>query len=132
MHRSRLAVALFDVGAEDFDSEVSFWAGALGTAAGIDEKESDYATLDGVFAGLHVMVQRVGPSTAARVHVDIETDDVEAEVRRLEFLGATRVRAESKWWIMRDPAGLLFCVVPVQAPAEFHAHALTWDVPDGT
>jgi hypothetical protein len=61
------------------------------------------------------------------VHLDIETDDVEAEVRRLEALGATRVEVVKTWQIMRDPAGLVFCVVRVQSPAEFAAHATTWE-----
>jgi hypothetical protein len=73
------------------------------------------------------MVQRIGDEAPARVHLDVETDIVEAEVCRLEKLGATRVEAVKSWWVMRDPAGLLFCVVRVQSPAAFEAHATTWD-----
>jgi hypothetical protein len=61
------------------------------------------------------------------MHFDIESDDVEAEVERLEHMGASRVRAMESWWIMRDPAGLLFCVVEVQSPEEFAAEATIWD-----
>ena len=63
------------------------------------------------------------------MHLDIESDDVEAEVRRLEDLGATRVEKIDTWWVMRDPAGLLFCVVRVQQPEEFEANATEWDDP---
>ena len=46
------------------------------------------------------------------VHLDIHTDDVDAEVDRLEKLGAERVQqVHSLWWVMRDPAGMEFCVV---------------------
>jgi hypothetical protein len=83
--------------------------------------------LEGLFSGLEIMVQRIGDGAAARVHLDVETDDVEAEVRRLERLGASRVAPVKSWWIMRDPAGLLFCVVRVQSPEEFEAHATEWD-----
>ncbi len=62
----------------------------------------------------------------ARVHLDIETDDVEAEVKRLEALGAERVRPEQTWWIMRDPSGQPFCVVPPQSP-DFPKDAITWN-----
>jgi Glyoxalase-like domain len=58
-----------------------------------------------------LLVQRVGEGTA-RVHMDIHTDDLAAEVDRLERLGAERVQRVHSWWVMRDPAGLLFCVIP--------------------
>ena len=60
-----------------------------------------------------------------RIHLDIETDDVEAEVARLEALGATRVEKVSAWGVMRDPAGVVFCVVNPQAK-DFPAGAREW------
>jgi len=91
-----------------------------------DDEDPEYVQFEGLFGGLEIMVQQVGEGTPARVHIDIETDDVEAEVQRLEALGATRVETIKSWWLMRDPAGLLFCVVRVQSPEEFEAHATTW------
>jgi hypothetical protein len=125
MHRSRLVAALVDVPAESFGPEVDFWSAALGRRAAFDPADPDYADLGEPSPGLQFMVQRVGD--AARVHLDVETDDVEAEVRRLEGLGASRVGQVRSWWIMRDPAGLVFCVVRVQSPEAFAAHAVTWD-----
>jgi hypothetical protein len=122
--------ALFDVPADSFEAEAAFWSDALGRPARLGEVDTDYAVLDGLTSGLQVMVQRIGDGASARVHVDIETDDVEAEVHRLEGLGASRVEAIESWWVMRDPAGLLFCVVRVQSPEEFAAHATMW--PDRT
>lgn len=56
-------------------------------------------------------MQRLGEGTA-RIHLDIYTDDLDAEVQRLEHLDAQRVEQARTWWVMRDPVGLLFCVIP--------------------
>jgi hypothetical protein len=87
------------------------------------------ATGDGVYIGvgkargLDVFVQQIeGP---ARVHLDIETDDIEAEVGRREVLGAQRVARVGTWWIMRDPARNPFCVVRPQSD-DFPDAATTW------
>lgn len=127
MHRSRLTAALFDVPPAGFEAEVAFWSGALGRPAHADPDDPDYVEFEGLSSGLQLMVQRIGGAAAPRVHLDIETDDVDAEVRRLEALGATRVEQVSTWWVMQDPAGLPFCVVRVQQPQEFAAAATVWD-----
>ncbi|HEY2215290.1 MAG TPA: VOC family protein [Acidimicrobiales bacterium] len=126
MHRSRLTAALFDVPEAHFAAETAFWSSALGVTGRLDD-DPDYIELDPLLGGLRFMVQRLGADTPARVHLDIETDDVAAEVARLEKLGATKVEAISTWWVMQDPAGMLFCVVRVQSPDEFEAHATTWE-----
>jgi hypothetical protein len=64
---------------------------------------------------------------ASRVHLDIHTSDLDAEVERLERLGATRVRQARSWWIMRDPAGLLFCVIPTAAGKLTDDNAYRWE-----
>jgi hypothetical protein len=124
MHRSRLTAALVDVPAPDFESETRFWSAALGAEVDPATDDPDYAELGEVIPGFIFMVQRVG--AAGRVHLDIETDDVEAEVARLEELGAARVEQIKSWWVMKDPAGLLFCVVRVQNPEAFERDATTW------
>jgi Glyoxalase-like domain len=124
MHRSRLTSALVDVPPELYEAETAFWSGALGRPSATGDSNPEYADMGEVFPGMGFMVQSVGAS--ARVHLDIETDDVEAEVQRLEALGATRVQSVRSWWVMRDPAGLLFCVVRVQLPDAFEAHARVW------
>jgi len=59
------------------------------------------------------------------VHLDIETDDIDAEVRRLEKLGAKRVQPVQTWWVMEAPTGQRFCVVQASSP-EFDARASRW------
>jgi hypothetical protein len=125
MHRSKLSAALVDVPADTFDATTSFWSGALGREPEWDDEDPDYADFGWVMPGMRVMTQRV--RAAARVHLDIETDDIDAEVSRLEALGAERVEKIHTWWVMRDPGGLLFCVIRVQNKETFEALATTWD-----
>ena len=61
----------------------------------------------------------------SRVHLDIKTDDVEAEVLRLERLGATRLRQVKHWWIMEAPSGHRFCVIPLH-PEQNVGRLNTW------
>jgi hypothetical protein len=68
-------------------------------------------------------VQRVRHES--RVHLDIESDDVEAEVRRLEKLGARSLGAVKTWHVMEAPTGQRFCVVRAQRP-DFATKANTW------
>jgi hypothetical protein len=119
MHRSKLVAAVVDVPVADHPAEVAFWAQAL------DPRDPAYAELGEVSPGMTVLVQAVDDQP--RVHLDIETDDVEAEVARLVNLGAQRVAQIESWWVMRDPAGLLFCVVRVQAPETFDALSASWE-----
>jgi len=71
-------------------------------------------------------IQRLGDGPA-RVHLDIHTDDLDAEVARLEALGAKRVQFVHSWWILRDPAGLVFCVVPDPPGSLNDSNAQRWD-----
>jgi hypothetical protein len=114
MHHSRLAGFIIDCRTEDLDSATHFWVQALGMkkAAGADE---GYIRLDSDARDLHIEVQRV--SHESRVHLDVETDDVEAEVRRLEGLGAARISNIKTWWVMEAPTGQRFCVVKRDAVA---------------
>ena len=77
----------------------------------------------GAHHGLDIEVQKV--EHASRVHLDIETDDIEAEVRRLEKLGAKRVGAVKTWWVMEAPTGQRFCVVQAATP-HFDRRASVW------
>jgi hypothetical protein len=47
----------------------------------------------------------------SRVHLDVETDELEAEVARLEALGARRVGLVRRRWVMEAPTGRRFRVV---------------------
>ena len=70
--------------------------------------------LAGGIGGLTALLQRVGDDRP-RVHLDVHTDDVTAEVARLIALGATEVGRHDDWVVLADPAGTVFCVVPTEA-----------------
>lgn len=110
MHKSRLCAIGIDCDVDDLESAAAFWSAALGRT--IKETEGNYASLEDRPNQPIVFVQRV--SHASRVHLDIETDDVEAEVVRLEVLGAKRVQQVNTWWVMEAPTGQRFCVVRAQ------------------
>src|SRR3954447_24277731 len=128
-HRSRLSILLLDLPPEDHAAGRDFWARATGRPAEPDVTDENWSSLGSFADGWHVEIQRTGAGTPPRWHVDIETDDVEAEVRRLEALGATRHAdmGPGRFWQMRDPAGLVFCVVGVQTGEEFERYAVSWD-----
>lgn len=120
-HRSCLAGFIIDCETGDLDAAADFWSAALGAPR--KAVEDNYVALADE-AGLHVEVQQV--DHPSRVHLDIESDDIEAEVRRLERLGATRVAAIRTWVVMAAPTGHRFCVIRAQTP-DFDARARTWD-----
>ena len=75
---------------------------------------------------LMLLMQRL-ESAAPRAHLDIHTDDPAAEVARVERLGAERVQKVKTWWVMRDPAGLLFCLLPMSPGSLNDENARRWE-----
>jgi hypothetical protein len=107
------------------DAGVAFWSHALGaTLLHSDDPTDPYVALEGALHELRLELQRVDDQS--RIHLDIETDNVEAEVQRLEALGAQRYQQIESWWVMRAPSGHLFCVVPPQS-SNFADTAHLWE-----
>jgi hypothetical protein len=107
MHRSRLAGFIIDCKTSALEPAATFWSEALGL--GNLGREGGYIRLDASRRDLAIEVQSVKHDS--RVHLDIESDDVEAEVKRLEGLGARRVEPVSTWWVLEAPTGHRFCVI---------------------
>ena len=126
MHKSRLAGFIIDCNTDDLPSAAAFWGGALGMEVRMlpGEEGNKYVQIVDPQDRLHVEVQSV--SHPSRVHLDIETDDIEAEVRRLERLGAKRVLKISTWWVMEAPTGQRFCVVRAKG-SSFASEAHPWE-----
>lgn len=124
MHLSRFAGIIIDCETEDLSAAAEFWSAALGYPQKADDGDDLYKSLQPHERETYVEVQKV--SHASRVHLDIESDDIEAEVLRLESLGAQRIEQLKGWWVMEAPTGQRFCVVP---PANdfFEATANRWD-----
>jgi len=117
-HRSRLAGFIIDCQSGDVDAAATFWSGALGFAIGDKQVEGDaeYVELKAGASGLQIEVQKV--QHPSRVHLDIETDDLDAEAARLEALGAKKIGFVKRWWVMEAPTGQRFCVVKMKHPEQ--------------
>jgi predicted enzyme related to lactoylglutathione lyase len=121
-HRSRVAHFVVDVG--DLERGAAFWIAALGATEEQLNPESSkvYRRLRLPDAPVRVLLQLTPDpkSHKERMHLDLETDDVEAEVRRLQALGATRWDRQQErghdFWVMRDPWGNEFCVLQTEFP----------------
>jgi predicted enzyme related to lactoylglutathione lyase len=126
MHHSRLCAVLIDCKADDVDAAAEFWAAALGRP--VDPKHpgsrGNYRMLETPPDEPIVEIQKVDHES--RVHIDIETDDIPAEVKRLEGLGAKVVQELPRWVVMQAPSGQRFCVVRIQRPG-FPKNANRWD-----
>jgi hypothetical protein len=126
MHRSRLGGFIIDCKTDDLNSAAEFWADALGTPINTEAYDSagPYVELQRLSGEVHVEVQRVDHKS--RVHLDIETDDIEGEVKRLETLGARRIGTVKRWCVMEAPTGQRFCVVKVVS-TDFNERANEWN-----
>jgi predicted enzyme related to lactoylglutathione lyase len=126
MHKSQLAGFIIDCKTDDLDAAADFWAAALGfkrDAADTPAQTSYVHFEKNDPNGLHIEVQQV--SHESRVHIDIESDDVEAEAARLEKLGAKKLKKIETWWVMESPTGQRFCVVRAKR-GNFAKEANVW------
>lgn len=120
-HRTRLVQVCVDVPAAGVDREVAFWQAALATITGPAAPWA-WRPLADEFVGrllpprgcpIQLLFQRLGaedPGSSVRAHLDLGSDDREAESQRLEALGAERLWTGDGFIALRDPVGLPFCV----------------------
>lgn len=109
MHKSRLGNVVIDCHTDDLMREASFWSAALGCPMPEDARADDgFIQLKTRPGEVQVILQRV--EHAPRAHLDIETDSIEAEVGRMEKLGAIPVSRHDGWTVMQAPSGHRFCV----------------------
>jgi predicted enzyme related to lactoylglutathione lyase len=126
VHRSRINGLLIDCNTDDIDTAAQFWAAALGRAVDMKHPGSrgNYRMLETRPDEIDVQIQRV--EHESRVHIDIETDDIPAEVARLERLGAKVDERKERWVVMCAPTGQRFCIVRVQR-ASWPKNAKQWE-----
>lgn len=126
MHHSRLCSVIIDCKTDDLAEAARFWSAALGRPVreGVDAAQEKYVPLVTADDEAVVEVQKV--DHASRVHLDIESDDIDAEVRRLEALGAKKIEAIRTWVVMEAPTGQRFCVIGPQRHGEVGPHANEW------
>ncbi|MDA1371449.1 MAG: VOC family protein [Proteobacteria bacterium] len=124
-HRSKLAGFIIDCNTDNLQEAAEFWGAALGMELQqlpAEEGERYVRLLDPAH-GLHIEVQSV--DHGSRVHLDIETDDMEAEIKRLQNLGASVADRVSSWCVMQAPTGQRFCVVK-KCNEDFDQKASEW------
>ncbi|MDH4048907.1 MAG: VOC family protein [Gammaproteobacteria bacterium] len=121
MHKSRFVGFIIDCKTDDLDSAAGFWSAALGIAQ--KKKEGKYVTLGTAPGDPYIEVQTV--DHASRVHIDIESDDVDAEAARLIALGAKELARVHTWVVLEAPTGQRFCVVRAQSK-DFAKKANVW------
>jgi Glyoxalase-like domain len=134
-HHTRLCHFVIDVA--DLDRGASFWSAALGA---VDEPLPEISS--GVYRHLRlpdseiaVLLQKTNDEKISkeRMHLDLEADDVEAEIKRLEVLGATRWDHQQErgfdFWVMRDPWDNEFCILPSNDPNVMAQQEQSGDAP---
>jgi len=127
MHHSRLCAIVIDCKGDDLAEAARFWSAALGKPLAQADQDGDgkYAELATDGDEPIILLQKVEHDS--RVHLDIETDALDAEVARLEKLGAKRIAfVRGRWWVMEAPTGHRYCVVHRQR-AEFGPHLNRWE-----
>jgi predicted enzyme related to lactoylglutathione lyase len=124
-HHSRLSTFVLDCQVDDLAPHLEFWSKALGKPVAKADEDGDgrYAVLETDTDEPILLLQKVGHDS--RIHLDIETDDIDAEVARLEELGAKKVEFCKRWWVMEAPSGHRFCVVRQQREP-FGPHLNAW------
>ena len=129
-----LRIQCLDFDAADPGALASFWAEALGWRRTYDSPDEvaleppEHSVYDGVVPDL--LFLRVSDAKAGknRLHLDLRPDDQDAEVTRLESLGARRVdigQGDVSWVVMADPEGNEFCVLrPLSAEQQAEVDAV--------
>ncbi|MEE9141650.1 MAG: VOC family protein [Gammaproteobacteria bacterium] len=124
MHRSALGGILIDCNTDDLGRDAKFWGEALGFDYTLNPDNPKYIELSVPRGRPDMEIQSV--EHPSRVHLDIKTDDLEAEVKRLEKLGARRVERIRRFCVMEAPSGHRFCVVPLYEDEDV-GELNTWD-----
>lgn len=109
MHKSRLGTVIIDCQTDDLEQEAKFWSHALGAEIERRDDEERYIALKSYRSEPRVLLQKV--EHPSWIHIDIETDDIVAEVKRLENLGASIVEVMERWTIMEAPSKHRFCII---------------------
>lgn len=101
-HVSRLARVVIECHTDHVEHAAGFWSEALGHASEMDE-DSNRAHLNGPDGSVGLVVQGVHEEPS--IHVEIETNDLQTEVKRLAALGAEKITVIDHSVIMQAPTG---------------------------
>jgi predicted enzyme related to lactoylglutathione lyase len=127
MHKSKLGGFTIDCQTNDLNAAAQFWGAALGMEKKLlapEEGGEKYMPLLNS-EGVQVEVQAV--THPSHVHLDIATDNLEEEKKRLEKLGAKYIAHVKTWIVMEAPTGQRFCIVDRKNSENFEERAHTWN-----
>ncbi len=124
MHKSRLGTVIVDCQTDNLEREAEFWSQALGGTVNRHDPEGRYIDVQTDLAEPQVILQKV--EHPSWIHIDIETDDIEAEVNRLQGLGASVVEKMERWTVMEAPSKHRFCIIGVRREG-FDKKANVWE-----
>ena len=124
MHHSRFSTVIIDCRTSDIAGAARFWSQAFGRPAVENPANPTYVSLQ--MHGDEVLCQIQSVAHDSRVHLDIETDNIDAEVARLEHLGARVAARNTTWVVMEAPTGQRFCVGRPKS-ADFPRNANRWE-----
>ncbi len=125
-HRYARGDLVVVVDCADLECAARFWAGALGYVSEGGADGTRYRSLlPASGLGIEVLLQLTDDAKHGknRVHLDLRTRDLDAEVRRVTALGATVLTSSPvaehgwAWHVLADPDGNEFCVL--QPPADY-------------
>ncbi len=125
VHQSRIGCLVVDCKTDELSAMAQFWSAALGYEAQPDPKFPEYIMLKTAAGEAKILLQAVDHQS--RVHLDIETDDKDAERDRLVELGAKEIGPCKGWIVMEAPSGHRFCIVGPQRP-DFNENATKWEI----
>ncbi len=99
----------------DLDAMTAFWGQALDLEHVWTGPSGGHllAATDGSGRRLGLMPSQGDKTCKNRIHFDLRPSDQQAEVKRLEGLGAQRIdigQTDVTWVVMADPEGNEFCV----------------------
>ncbi len=115
-HHSMVYQVCIDIPAESWNTEAAFWTEILGGKLIVLERRPEFAwvrpdrSAEEAWA-LDVLLQRLDqPTGVVSAHLDLGANNRALEDARHRDLGAERLVEEVFWTLMRDPAGLRYCV----------------------
>jgi hypothetical protein len=118
-NRSMVDQVCIDIPPEIWDEECGFWAARTGWELFQGGRPEFRRLRKPAGQPLNILLQRLdSPGGSVRAHLDLSTDDREAEIRRHERLGATVASVFEDWTVMQPPAGSVYCITGRVPPAD--------------
>ncbi len=104
MHKSRLSCIVIDCHTDHVEQAAGFWSQLLGFPSQADDgRRATVMTGEG---GVRLVIEAVADES--RIHFDMETDDLSAEILRIEGIGGRKIAVVDHAVIMEAPTGHRF------------------------